>query len=139
MAKYLQGKFTPINEAKYNGDASCIIYRSSWERIAFKWVDTSKDVLKWSSEEIIVPYISPLDNKVHRYYPDMYIQTNSQEFLVEIKPEKETRLPKNKKGKHFEKQLRTYVVNQAKWKAAKEYAEQKGWVFKIITEKTLLR
>jgi hypothetical protein len=137
MAKYIQGVYSPINESKYKGNSEHIIYRSSWERIAFKWVDTSDDVLQWSSEEIIVPYISPLDNKMHRYYPDMWIRTKKEAFLVEIKPEKETKCPR--KGKHFEKQLRTYVVNQAKWKAAHEYAKNKGWSFKIITEKTLLR
>jgi hypothetical protein len=137
MAKYIQGVYSPINESKYKGDAGRIIYRSSWERIAFKWVDTSPDVLKWSSEEIIVPYISPMDNKVHRYYPDMWIQTKNETFLVEIKPEKETKCPK--KGKYFENRIRTYAINKAKWKAANEYAKNKGWSFKIITEKTLLR
>jgi hypothetical protein len=138
MSKYIQGYYVPINPDKYSGDTSNIIYRSSWERIAFKWLDLSKEVISWSSESIIVHYVSPIDNKNHRYYPDLWLKTIDNEFLVEIKPEKECK-PPVKKGKFYNKRLKTYIINKAKWNAAELYCKFHHMKFKIITEKTLIR
>jgi hypothetical protein len=137
MPKYHQGYYKLINESKYRGNSKKVIYRSSWEKIAFKWLDKSPDVLEWSSEEIVIPYVSPKDDKIHRYYPDLWMKTPNGYFVVEIKPEKETRCPLG--GKNIGNRMILYAINKAKWEAASEYCNKKGWRFKIITERTLLR
>ena len=132
-----KGKFRPINRQKYKGDITNIIYRSLWERSFMRYCDENKDIIEWGSEELIVPYISPLDNKQHRYFPDFYIKTKSgDKFMVEIKPKKFTKPPKPKKRvtKAYMHETKEWHRNQAKWKAAKRVCEELGWKFQIITE-----
>lgn len=104
------------------------------------YCDTNSAVLEWSSEEIVIPYVSPVDGKVHRYFPDFFIRTKAGATILEVKPEKQTQMPVNKNKKVNRKYLRevlTYGVNDAKWKAATEYCLDRGWKFKVITEKDL--
>ena len=132
-----KGKFRPTNRQKYKGDITNIIYRSLWERNFMKYCDENKNIIEWGSEELIVPYISPLDNKQHRYFPDFYIKTkNGDKFMVEIKPKKFTKPPKPKKRitKAYMHETKEWHRNQAKWKAAKNVCEKLGWKFQIITE-----
>ena len=132
-----KGKFRPTNRQKYKGDITNIIYRSLWERSFMRYCDENKDIVEWGSEEIIVPYISPLDNKQHRYFPDFYIKTkNGDKFMVEIKPKKFTKPPKPKKRvtKAYMHETKEWHRNQAKWKAARNVCEKLGWKFQIITE-----
>ena len=132
-----KGKFRPTNRQKYKGDITNIIYRSLWERNFMKYCDENKNIIEWGSEELIVPYISPLDNKQHRYFPDFYIKTkNGDKFMVEIKPKKFTKPPKPKKRitKAYIHETKEWHRNQAKWKAAKNVCEKLGWKFQIITE-----
>ena len=132
-----KGKFRPTNRQKYKGDITNIIYRSLWERSFMRYCDENKDIVEWGSEELIVPYISPLDNKQHRYFPDFYIKTkNGDKFMVEIKPKKFTKPPKPKKRitKAYIHETKEWHRNQAKWKAAKNVCEKLGWKFQIITE-----
>jgi hypothetical protein len=83
---------------KYTGDTSNIIMRSSWETKFAIWCDKNPQIIKWSSEETIVPYVSPIDGKTHRYFIDFKIQTASKKtYLVEIKPMKQTLPPEGKK------------------------------------------
>ena len=146
MVKYYQGRFKPVNLKKYKGDFRNIIYRSLWERKAMKWADLNQNVLTWSSEEIVIPYYSPVDNKMHRYFPDLFLVVRSQDggtrkILVEIKPKKETQRPKptntGKITKRYLREATTYTINVAKWKAAKEYCQKRGWEFIFMTEKEL--
>ena len=95
------GKYKPINPKKYKGDPTRIIYRSLWERKFMNFCDTKPSVTKWASEEIFIPYRSPKDGKVHRYYPDFYMKTGNKESIVEIKPLKQCK----KIGKMFAKFL----------------------------------
>ena len=132
-----KGKFRPSNRQKYKGDITNIIYRSLWERNFMRYCDENKDIVEWGSEELIVPYISPLDNKQHRYFPDFYIKTkNGDKFMVEIKPKKFTKPPKPKKRitKAYIHETKEWHRNQAKWKAARNVCEKLGWKFQIITE-----
>ena len=133
------GKYKLINPQKYKGDPSLIVYRSMWEKHCFKWCDTSKDVLEWSSEEIIVPYYYDVDKKYHRYFPDLKIKLSSGvTYLIEIKPDKETRPPEGqRKTKQYISEGLTYVKNVNKWKAADSFAKDRGWIFQVWTEKTL--
>lgn len=135
-----KGKFRPKNKEKYKGDYNDINYRSLWERQAFRWLDTNPHIISWSSETIIVPYRCKTDNKVHRYFVDLKFTTKKGDtFLIEIKPKAQTKPPenKNRKTKKYLNEVMTYVKNESKWKAAKEYAADRGWKFDIWTEDTL--
>ena len=134
-----KGKYTIKNTKKYLGDPTKVIYRSLWERQAFKWCETNPRVKKWNSEEIVVPYKCKTDNKIHRYYVDLLVELdNKYIILVEIKPKKETEPPKGKrKTKKYIREVMTYVKNTSKWEAANQYANHKGWKFQVWTEDTL--
>jgi len=139
-SKYKQGIFISQNPDKYVGDATNIIYRSSWELRAFKWLDEHPDVLFWNSESLMIPYFYEVDQKMHRYYVDLVAQmktkTGIKVFAIEIKPAAET-LPPNAKTKNKARllvQTQTYLKNQAKWKAATAFCASKGIQFIVIDE-----
>jgi hypothetical protein len=129
--------FNPKNPKKYIGDPTKIICRSLWERNVCKFCDDHPSVLKWSSEEIAIPYVSPLDEKVHNYFPDFLIQfenkTGKHTWMLEVKPKKQTFLKENAS----KKEQAMWAVNTAKWKAAESYCQKNGITFKILTEKEL--
>lgn len=136
-----QGWFKPKNPQKYKGDPTNIQYRSGWELKLMAYLDNHPEILQWSSEEIVIPYRSPKDNRVHRYFPDFWIKkTDGSVSIIEVKPLKEVKepvaTPKKRKGT-FLREVITYGINQAKWKAAKEYCFERGWNFQVITEKEL--
>lgn len=133
-------KFTPRNPEKYIGDPSNIILRSSWETRYATWADRHPDVVKWFSEEIAIQYFSPVDQKIHRYFPDFgMILRNGQKYVIEIKPYYQCIAPVkgNKKTKTYLNECATFSVNQAKWQAAKAYFDKQGIMFKVLTEKDL--
>lgn len=146
-SKYHQGIYTPRHPEKYLGSSGNIIYRSKWELMFLRWADETPAVLRYSSEECVIPYISPIDGKYHKYYIDFFIsvlQTNGmiKNFLVEVKPYSQTIPPVLKKKRiteSYQEALRTYAVNQAKWEAARSVCQKRGWDFIIITEKQLFR
>jgi hypothetical protein len=134
-------KFVPTFPAKYAGDPTNIIMRSSWETQFANWCDKNPSVVKWNSEETVVPYRCPTDNRIHRYFIDFKVQvrTNSGDtktYLIEVKPYKQTKTPEfpGKRTKKYITESYMFVKNQAKWKAATEYCKDRGWEFKIITE-----
>lgn len=140
----LKGKFIPRNISKYRGDYRNIIYRSSWELKFMKYCDLNHNILEWGSEEIIIPYRSPLDGKIHRYFVDFYIKvkdvnSNIQKYLIEVKPKKQTKEPKvqKKMTKKYIYEVTEYAKNQAKWKAAQEYCDDRNYKFMLITEDEL--
>ena len=138
-----KGRFRPQNPSKYKGDASNIIYRSSWELRVMKYLDENTSVIWWASEELPIPYLSPVDNRPHRYFPDFIVRAINKEkkevtMVIEVKPEKQTKPPTQKrKTKHYLQEVVTYAVNEAKWKAANLFCKEHGWQFKILTEKDL--
>jgi hypothetical protein len=129
--------FNPKNPKKYIGDSSKIVCRSLWERNVCKFCDDNPNIIKWSSEEISIPYLSPLDNKMHNYFPDFLIQFQNNSgihtWMVEVKPKKQTILKENAS----KKEKVTWIINQSKWSAAKTYCEKNNITFKILTEKDL--
>lgn len=142
--KTYKGKFKPKNYQKYRGDPTNIIYRSLWELKAMKYLDENPNVLEWSSEEIAIPYVSPIDNRYHRYFPDLYAKVIDKNgimkiMLLEIKPSQQTKEPKKKSRitKGYITEVTEWGRNQAKWKAAIEYCADRGWEFKILTENEL--
>ena len=139
-----KGRYNPANPKKYKGNPQNIIYRSLWERKFMVYCDTNDKVLEWGSEEIIIPYISPWDSKVHRYFPDFYIKVkqssgNLKKFIIEVKPKKQTRPPKPvvRKTKRWINEVRTFGVNEAKWKHATKWCKDNDMEFKILTEEEL--
>lgn len=143
MAFLMKGRFKAKNIKKYKGDYNEIIYRSSWELKCMMNFDKDPDVLEWSSETIIIPYVSPIDNKVHRYFVDFYVKrktpNGTETSLIEVKPLRETKEPVRKKkiNKTYINEVMTWGVNQAKWEAASKFCKERNWKFVILTEKEL--
>jgi len=139
-----KGKYYPSFPRKYKGDPTNIIYRSLWERKFMVYCDKNQNILEWASEEIAIPYRSPIDNRVHRYFPDFYMkvkETNGKikNYVIEVKPAKQTIPPKKPKRqtKGYIREAYEYAKNQAKWKMAKEFCADRQWEFKVVTEKEL--
>jgi len=108
------------------------------------WLDGNKDIINWGSEELIIPYKSPVDGKWHRYFPDFFVKVKQKDgktksMVLEVKPKYQTIAPvqPSRKTKKFINEVMTYGVNTSKWKAAEEYCADRGWEFKIITEEDL--
>jgi len=134
------GRYTIKRPEKYAGNANTVVYRSLWEKQAFKWCENNPKVKLWNSEEIVVPYKSTVDKKLHRYFVDLLIQLDNKEtYLIEIKPKNQTIPPKkrSRKTKKYINEIVTYAKNQDKWEAATQFAEHKGWKFQVWTEETL--
>ena len=143
MGSY-KGKYYPTHPEKYKGDPTGIVYRSLWERKFMVYCDKNTNVLEWASEEIAIPYRSPVDNKIHRYFPDFYMKVKEtggqvKRYIIEVKPLKQTTPPKKPKTqtKAYIREAYEYAKNQAKWKVAREYCEDRMWEFKVVTEKEL--
>ena len=143
MASY-KGKFTPKYPEKYRGNPTNVIYRSLWELKVMRYFDSHPGVIEWASEEVIIPYISPIDNRVHRYFPDFYVKMKNREgiietLIIEVKPSAQTKEPQvqEKRTRRYIKEVYTYGINQAKWQAAEEFCKDRRWQFKVMTEKEL--
>jgi hypothetical protein len=138
-----KGTFLPKNPSKYNGNSKNIIYRSNWELRVMKYFDDHPNVIWWASEELPIPYVSPVDNKTHRYYPDFIVKMRLKDgkvttYILEVKPLAQTKMPVQKrKTQRFIQEAATYAVNQEKWRAADLFCREHGWQFKVITEKEL--
>ena len=138
------GKYKPAYPRKYKGNPTNIIYRSLWERKFMVYCDKNENIIEWGSEEIAIPYRSPLDNRIHRYFPDFYIKYKDangkiRRSLIEVKPFRQTQQPPilEKKTKGYIYEVAEYAKNQAKWRAAKEFCDDRRIEFKIITEDEL--
>jgi hypothetical protein len=140
-----QGRFKPKNPTKYMGDPTNIIYRSGWELKLMSYLDGNNNVIRWSSEEVVILYKSPIDGRRHRYFPDFYVEQintndNIDKILIEVKPKYQTIPPvvqttKTKKPtKRYINEVKTWGVNQAKWIAAQEFCKDRGWKFQIMHE-----
>lgn len=135
MSRFAQGKFTLKNPDKYVGNKTPT-YRSSWEFAFMRFCDEHPSVTQWASEAIRIPYRNPLSGKYTIYVPDFFIayadKGGKQKVeLIEVKPANQT--IKEKLGKSKANQLH-YVVNQAKWTAARAWCKQKGITFRIVNE-----
>jgi hypothetical protein len=138
------GKFSPKNTNKYLGDPTNIWYRSLWERRVMVHLDDNPNVVEWSNEEIVIPYLSPVDNRWHRYFPDFFARIRNRNglleaMILEVKPKSQSvpPTPKKRVTKQYINEVMTWGVNEAKWKAAVEYCKDRKWTFKVITEEDL--
>ena len=139
-----RGKYRPKSPNKYNGDPTNIVYRSSWELRLMNWLDSNHNVIKWSSEEVVVPYKHPITGRWHRYFPDFMAvmkdkNSTNKTYMIEVKPKKQVDPPekKTKITKRYIQEVQTYAINSYKWKYAKEYCKDRNWIFIVITEKEL--
>jgi len=139
-----KGYFKPKNPAKYKGNPTNIIYRSSWELKLMDYLDKHPDVIQWSSEEFCIPYRSPVDNRIHRYFPDFCVRKKNKDgvietVVIEVKPKSQTQEPKKpaKVNKRYINEVFTWGINSAKWKAAQEFCADRNWTFQIFTEQEL--
>jgi hypothetical protein len=147
MEKYVKGIFKPRNPQKYKGNPTNIIYRSSWELKMMSHFDGHPNIIWWQSEEVIVPYRSPIDNKIHRYYPDFLVNLKNKEgilqtIMIEVKPKNQSIPPMLKEGqttknKKYIREVILWGKNEAKWKAAQEYCKDRGWSFQVFTEEQI--
>jgi hypothetical protein len=141
--KTYKGIFKPKNPKKYNGNPDNIIYRSSWEVRVMKYLDDHPSVIWWASEELVIPYYNPIDQKKHRYFPDFVVKMKQKDgkvmtYVIEVKPQIQTKEPvRKRKTQKFINEQVTYIVNQSKWKAADEFCQEHGWKFMVVTEKEL--
>lgn len=140
-----KSKFKPKNPQKYVGNPSNIICRSLWERTFCKYLDENANVLRWSSEELEIPYVSPVDKQIHRYYPDFLFEIKKENIVetlvVEIKPAKQTKEPKRgeKSNRTYLTEVAQYQINRSKWESAKRFCDNNGWKFVILTENELFK
>lgn len=138
-----KGFYKVKNHQKYKGDPTKCVFRSLWERKFMKYCDLNERVLKWSSEEVRVPYLSPIDGRFHYYYVDFWVlildkDGEFREYLIEIKPKRQLKKPEMKGNKtSYLREMKTYIINTEKWKSAEIYCRKKNWFFKIMTEKEL--
>jgi hypothetical protein len=143
--KYNQGYFRPQNPQKYLGDPNNIVYRSGWELKFMRWCDRTESVLEYGSEEFFIPYFDPTTSRVRRYFPDFIIKVREQsgeikKYVIEVKPKRQTIPPvqtSKKRTRTFINEVKTYAMNEAKWKAAQEWCKDRMIEFKIITEDNL--
>jgi hypothetical protein len=141
--RFKQGQYKLEHPEKYVGDVDKVFYRSSWELEAHKFFDNSTKVIRWSSEEIPIKYIKPTDGKVHRYFPDYWVEYVDRhgsviQEIIEVKPAAQTRKPR-KNSKHALYEHITLAINAAKWQAAMEWCKQHGMKFRILTERSLFK
>lgn len=141
--RYKQGIYVPEYPEKYAGKhGEKISYRSMWEKRVMVWFDRNPNVLFWNSEGVVVPYISPLDGKQHRYFVDFIIKVKTKTgeiktYGIEVKPSSQCAPPTTKNKKRLVEETATYAVNKAKWEYAKEFFESRGAAFMVITEKDI--
>ena len=139
-----KGKYKVRAPYKYKGNPTKVIYRSLWELKFMTYCDTNINILEWGSEEVYMWYRSPVDNRAHRYFPDFYIKVREKDgtiekYIIEVKPQRQTKPPAKPKRqtKGYLREAFEYAKNQAKWKAANEWCLDRGFEFKVITEKEL--
>jgi hypothetical protein len=144
MGKYVQGTYTPRNPEKYIG-SHVPYYRSSWELRLFRFFDVNEHVLQWASEPFAITYFDPTAQRNRRYFPDFLVIYNNKEGklireIIEVKPFVQTQPPKMSARRKLDKYMleaSTYIRNVKKWEAARAVASQRGYTFRIITEKQL--
>ena len=139
-SKFRQGYYTPVNPEKYAGDVTKIRYMSSWELEFDKFLDNNPNILRWASECVPIPYIKPTDGRVHKYYPDYWVEYRNRDGqiiqeIIEIKPANQVQLGRRPSTY----QQLTHAVNMAKWESCKKFCDARGIVFRVLTENELFK
>lgn len=133
--RYKQGYINPRSCKKLFEQFSRdnIIYRSSYELKFIMWLENNNKVKRWGSECFYIPYLY-FDGTTHKYYPDYFVEmVDGSKMVIEIKPYNQTQKPINENSWA----AKEYAKNICKWKAAMDFCESKGYIFKVLTEKTI--
>jgi len=143
-SRFKQGIYTPKHPEKYVGSVDKIRYMSSWELAFNKFLDNNPNVLRWSSEEIAIPYIKPTTGRVHRYFPDYWLEYRDKSGkliseIIEIKPKSQTKRSRSKKPKNKLYEDIQYAINMSKWQACQSFCDSHGINFRIVTEDQLFK
>jgi hypothetical protein len=140
VSHYQQGYYTPQNPEKILGDIRRIVYRSSWELKLFRRLDSDPNIEKWGAERIAIPYTDKGSGKLRRYYPDLIVKKkDGKVLLIEVKPAEQSRPPtsEGKSKRRYLQECKTWATNFSKWETATRYAKERGWEFKVFTEREL--
>jgi len=144
--QHKKGFFVPRNPHKYIGDLNNIVFRSSWEETYMQFLDNNMQVKRWGSEIISIPYIKPTTGRVHKYFPDFYVEYENRngellKEVIEVKPLKQIKKPtvrgKSKKTQLYESL--TWAINMSKWKSAQLFCDKYGFKFKIMSERDIYK
>lgn len=143
-SSWQKGLYKLRHPEKYRGNRTSIRYMSSWELNMHRFLDNNPNIIEWVFEGLAIPYIKPTDGKIHKYYVDYFVKYrdkngNIKTELIEVKPEKQTKISTDRNSKTRLYENLTYAVNQSKWEAAAKFAERNGWSFRIITENQLFK
>ena len=138
-SRYSQGNYSVQNPEKFVGQKQPFA-RSSWEMAFMRFCDSHPNITKWASENVKIPYRSPMDGKYHNYVPDFMVQYTDKDGkqhveLVEIKPSNQTTL---ENARSTGQKVQT-AINAAKWTSAQEWCQRKGIRFKVINEDQIFR
>lgn len=141
---FKQGYYQPKNEDKYTSDLSKIIYRSSWELTFMKFLDNNPSIVGWASEPFPIPYVKPTTGRVHRYFPDFFVEYFDKDGIlmkeiIEVKPHSQTRRTRSKNPKTKLYEDIAFAVNVAKWQAAKQFCDDNDIKFRILTENEIYK
>ena len=142
-----KGNYKLINPSKYIGDPTSINWKSLWERKVCRYLDLNENIIRWGYEPVKIPYFSHVHKKIKKYIPDFIVETKRKDgsietTVLEVKPLSQSVKPqmgKKQSKKSFLRETIQYEVNQAKWKQAKRFCDQQGWLFKVVTEKDLFK
>lgn len=138
MSRFAQGKYTLKNPEKYMGKGTPT-YRSSWEFAFCRFCDEHPSVTQWASESVRIPYMNPLTGKKTSYVPDFLIayadaKGKKKVELIEVKPENQSN--RDRLGRSKANQAH-WIINQAKWEAARKWCKQQNITFRVITEQDI--
>jgi len=141
---FKQGYYQPKNTDKYTGDLNKIIYRSSWELTFMQFLDNNPSIHRWASEPFPIPYVKPTTGRVHRYFPDFFVEYldkdgNAKKEIIEVKPAQQTRRTRSRNPKTKLYEDITYAINIAKWQAAKQFCDDNDITFRILTENEIYK
>lgn len=141
--RFKQGYYTPKHPEKYMGDVNKIRYMSSYELSVHEFLDNNPNVIRWGSEIIAIPYIKPTDKRIHKYYPDYYVEFRDKvgdirRELWEVKPHSQTTQPRSN-HKHVLYEQVSFAINTAKWQSAQVWCAERGIGFRILTEKSVFK
>ena len=142
MSRFKQGIYKPRHLEKYVGEAGNIVFRSSWELSMCRFFDNNPNILRWSSEEVFIPYRKPTDGQIHRYFPDFWVEYKDRngtviQEILEVKPNDQVN--PHQKSRLTEYDKITYAINIAKWQAASIFCKQRGIKFRILTEREMFK
>lgn len=138
------GYYTVVNKEKLKNKNKRLCYRSGLELKFMRICDHSKNIIEWSYEDFIIPYVKIQEqNKIHRYIIDFYVKKiingKIEDILIEVKPSSmliPPEEPKRKTRRYYEL-VENYLTNMSKWKQAAEYCKSNNMLFKIVTEQHL--